>query len=202
MPRRELKDWWENKRVATALLSATRTHRYFSSTECSALYEVAWHGLWSLKFSFPLLAMNKCGSKHNFHAPALIELPSSRDWDAISVPALAQVLRKHWDKSKEPIQCMLSLLQYKLDSQKNKVCECYFTAMLLTSDELCTFLIQASGPVTQRGRVSHPIVSHPIVWPLTLLYQPNLSSNLLWILPGEPVPQILSEFSVKRSSIY
>lgn len=100
------------------------------------------------------------------------------------MPALAQVLHKHWAKSKEPIQCMLSLLQYKLDSKKNKVCECYFAAMLLISDELCTFLIQARfGPVTQRGRVSCPIA-----WPLHVqsphsalsaqsVFQPPLDSS-------------------------
>jgi len=79
------------KTILPVLSLSTLVNRYFSSTECSTLCEVAWHRLWSLKFSFPLLAMNKRGSKHNFHVLALIELTTSRD------EMLFQCL--HWPRS-------------------------------------------------------------------------------------------------------
>lgn len=105
---------------ATAHPSVTKTHRYFSSGEHSALRKVTQHGLWSLKFSFPIWVITKYSSKHRFHPLSYCcsnRVDHFQGWEM-----LFQCL--HWVRSftsiklRARIQCnVLNLLQRILDPQ-------------------------------------------------------------------------------------
>lgn len=126
--------------------------------------------------------------------------------DAISTPALAQILHKHQVKSKVPIQYMLSLLQCTLDPQ-------------ITRKSLWTLLLRQEGshwlvrnfPSSPLGQIwaSDPedrgvtscglLAAHPV---LSLCFIKLIYLNPLWAntVQDEPIPERWSSLSTKWTS--